>query len=113
MGYNEKKDILEEKMCSELEMLRNKYEATGKELEEKDLQRMDMLWHALKSKATYEAMVERQEEMEMGGEGMSGRRMRNPNTGRFMSRSQDGGMYGRMTSGYYPPYPPSPDGNWW
>lgn len=54
----ERKDILEEKMCKELETLEEKYRGGSGELSETDVKKIDMLYHALKSKATYEAMKE-------------------------------------------------------
>lgn len=70
-----KHELLEEKMCKELEMLEDKYKS-GVEMSESDLKKIDMLAHALKSLATYEAMKEA-EEYEMGG--YSGRRGRSYN----------------------------------
>lgn len=93
-------DILEQMMCKELDMLVKKYTtATTTEMDVNDLKKIDMLYHALKSKATYDAMNEANEYgMDYGQ--MSGRR----------------GYSSRM-SGHYPepdyyagsggyPYPP-------
>lgn len=81
-----KHDILEQKMCKELELLENKYLSNSGEMSIQDLEKIDKLYHALKSKATYEAMKEA-EGYEM--DGMSGRRGRSMTTGRYISR--DGG----------------------
>ena len=80
-----KYDMLEEKMCKELDMLEDKYR-NGMELAEADLKRIDCLAHALKSLATYKAMREAEEYGEM-----SGRRGRSMTTGRYISRDMDPG----------------------
>lgn len=51
----EKHDAIERKLCKELEEMEEKYQG-GEELTETDLKRIDMIYHALKSKATYDAM---------------------------------------------------------
>ena len=94
---DKKHDILEQRMCKELEALEDKYRSGG-ELAEADLKRIDMLYHALKSKATYDAMKEASE-YEYDEEGFSGRRGRAMN-GRYVSRDP-----GPDWSGYYPRYP--------
>ena len=103
-----KHDILEKKMCKELELLESKY-TDGTEMTVEDLKKIDMLAHALKSLATYNAMKEA-EEYEM--DGYSGRRGRSPSTGRYVSRdmgrSYDDGYSGRYM---YPPMWP-PERNW-
>lgn len=79
----DKFEMLEKKMCMELEAIEQKLQG-GAEMSETDLKRADMLAHAMKSLATYKAMKEADE---YDGE-MSGRRGRAMN-GRFVSR--DGG----------------------
>lgn len=79
----DKFEMLEKKMCMELEAIEQKLQG-GAEMSETDLKRADMLAHAMKSLATYKAMKEADE---YEGE-MSGRRGRAMN-GRFVSR--DGG----------------------
>lgn len=109
MGYK-KHEILEQKMCKELDGLEEKYQG-GQELSESDLKRMDILWHALKSKATYDAMKEAKE-YEMQG-GMS---YDNRGGNSYANRSyNDGGYSGRRSmemgpgySGHYPPMMPMP-----
>lgn len=95
-------EALEKEMCKELEAIEQKLKA-GTEMSETDLKRADMLAHAMKSLATYEAM--RGEE---DWEGMSGRRGRGMD-GRYVSR----GPWTDGYSGYYPmmPYMP-PDRRW-
>lgn len=103
---------LEKAMCKELEHLDKKYTAEV-EMTPQDAERADMLYHALKSAATYHAMKDAEEE-DWGDESEeeSGRaypgsrarsyaRRRNPRTGRYM-RSYDGGMYPAEYSGRYP-----------
>ena len=82
---DKKFEILEKKMCKELHSLEDKY-ANGAEMSEGDLRKIDTFAHALKSLATYRAMVEADEPE---AEGFSGRRGRSPVTGRYVSR--DGG----------------------
>ena len=53
-----KHDILEQKLCKELEMIESKYMNNAGEMSIQDLEKIDKLYHALKSKATYEAMKE-------------------------------------------------------
>ena len=43
-------------MCRELEMLDKKYGGETKEMSPQDVERADILYHALKSAATYHAM---------------------------------------------------------
>lgn len=84
---NYKHDLLEHKMCEEVQMIEKKYENSNGDMSIDDIKKLDLLYHALKSKATYDAMKEAEE---FGQESrMSGR-----------------GGYSR-TSGYYedPNYP--------
>lgn len=74
-----KHDILEQKMCKEIELIESKYQANPQmEMSIQDLDKLDKLYHALKSKATYEAMKDA-EDYEMTG--YSGRRGRVPMSG--------------------------------
>ena len=84
-------EILEQKMCKELDALEEKM-MSGADMSMNDLEKIDKLYHALKSKATYDAMKEAKYYSE---EGMSGYRGRDTN-GRFVSR-EDGRSY---TDGY-------------
>lgn len=57
-----KHDIIERKMCKEIETIEEKYRANPTaEMTVQDLDRLDKLYHALKSKATYDAMKEANE----------------------------------------------------
>ena len=54
-----KHDVIERKMCKEIEAIEEKYRANPTaEMTVQDLDRLDKLYHALKSKATYDAMKE-------------------------------------------------------
>lgn len=108
-------DILENKMCKELEAIEEKYKG-NMEMSIEDLKKVDMLAHALKSLATYNAMKEAEEY----SEGFSGTRGRNAYNGQYISRNS--GSYGDGYSRGYsdamshsmhqmPPYYP-PDRNW-
>lgn len=104
-----KHEILEKMMCKELDMLAEKYEKANGEMAVQDLEKIDKLYHALKSQATYTAMKEA-EGYGYDEDGMSGRRMRNPDTGRYVSGRDR--MYYDGYSGHYPmPYPPY-NGGW-
>lgn len=108
-----KHDILEQKMCKELDNLEDKLR-NGADMTMQDLEKIDKLYHALKSKATYDAMKDAEG---YGEGGMSGYRGRAAN-GRYVSRDEasyaDGYSQGYSeamnqmgNSGRYPmPYPP-------
>lgn len=114
-----KHEILEHKLCKELDNISEKLSG-GAEMTAQDLQRVDMIYHALKSLATYKAMKEAEDYEEDGwsndgsmGGGNSGRRGRAAN-GRYVSRDSDqnyaegysqGYMDGQQ-SGHMPMYPP-------
>lgn len=83
---------IENALCEEMERLDKKYE-NGQEISSGDLQKADLIFHALKSAATYAAM--KGESGYDGGSGGSYARGRSRTSGRYMSR--DNGM-GR--SGY-------------
>jgi len=107
--------ILEQKMCKELEMLEQKYQGSPAEMSVQDLDKIDKLYHALKSMVTYNAMKEAEEygEEGMSGDGYSGRRGRAAN-GRYVSRDAGpqmsgygySGGYDDGYSGHYPMMPP-------
>jgi len=103
-------DILEQKLCKELDILEQKYENNGpSELSMQDIEKMDKIYHALKSRATYIAMKEA-EEYEMNG--YSGRRGRGyNNSGNSMNMNSansyaegysQGYAEGISQSGHYP-----------
>ena len=94
---------LDNALCKELERLNKKYGGDVNEMSAQDVERVDLLYHALKSAETFYAMVDAEDE-ESEGEGMSGRsrnsyaRYRSPRTGRYVSR--DDGWSGRYPGGY-------------
>jgi len=104
---------LEEAMCKELDNLNKKYSNGAPEMSAQDVEKIDVLYHALKSAATYYAMKEAEEwgddSMEGSGKryGMdrSYRRGRDA-TGRYISRDMDGysGHYPEWMPQYYPRY---------
>lgn len=110
---------LEEAMCRELEMLDKKYGGETKEMSPQDVERADILYHALKSAATYHAMKDAEEweedDMEGSGEGRMSRggrsyardgrsyRRGRDSMGRYTSR--DMGYSGRYDDGYSGHYP--------
>ena len=110
-----KHEILEQRMCKELDALESKL-VSGADMSMSDLDKIDKLYHALKSKATYDAMKDAEN---YGEEGMSGYRGRAAN-GRYVSRDDGGQSYAdgysqgyseamnqMNNSGHYPmPYPP-------
>ena len=117
-------EVLEQKMCKELEQLEAKYASNPtQQMSSQDLETIDKLYHALKSMATYTAMKEAEEYDGEGwngeGVGNSGRRGRSPMTGRYVSRSSYDDGYARGfseamnemggNSGHYPmpPYYPT------
>lgn len=113
---------LEEAMCMELDKLDKKYGGEQGEMSVQDAEKADLLYHALKSAATYYAMKDAEEwdeEMEGSGEGRSSRSGRSSygrggsgrssynsyargrdSMGRFTSREMDG------YSGHYPEWMP-------
>lgn len=114
-------EVLEQKMCKELEMIQSKYASNpAQEMSVQDLEKVDKLYHALKSMATYTAMKEAEEYEEGGMSGTrmtySGRRGRGAD-GRYVSRDAgesyaegyDRGYSEAMSrtqggnSGHYPP----------
>ena len=110
---------LEQAMCRELEMLDKKYGAEQGEMTTQDVEKADILYHALKSAATYHAMKDAEEweedDMEGSGEGRTSRSGRSyARDGRSYRRgrdsigrytSQDMGYSGRYDDGYSGHYP--------
>ena len=104
-----KHEILEQKMCKELDILEEKF-SNGAEMSIQDLEKIDKLYHALKSKATYDAMKESEEYEDGWNEngGISG--YHGPiNNARPYSDGYSRGYSEAMTqmgnSGYYPMMP--------
>ena len=95
-------ESLEEAMCKELEMLDKKYSSHPGEMEMKDVEKADILYHALKSAATYHAMKDAEGWEEKDASGRSYRRGRDA-MGRYTSRD----MYPMDGySGHYPEWMP-------
>ena len=118
-----KHELLEAKMCKELDLLEEKYR-TGAEMSEGDLRRIDLLSHAIKSLAAYGAMKEAEEARygQMGGSGASYNNSygnnsymnsgMNNNMGSYAQGQRENGMSHYMSrdnypanSGYMPYYP--------
>lgn len=92
---------LEEAMCKELEKLDRKYAQDVGEMSAQDAERADILYHALKSAATYHAMKDADEWEEKDASGRSYRRGRDA-MGRYVSRDMDG--YSGRYPDWMPPY---------
>ena len=103
-------NVLEEKMCNELELIKGKYmQDPSKEMSTQDLEKIDKLYHALKSQATWCAMKEAEEYGEEGGNsysyagsnqnGNSGYRGRAMN-GRYVSRESANSYADGYANGY-------------
>ena len=95
---------LEEAMCKELEKLDKKYSNETGEMTVQDAEKVDLLYHALKSAATYHAMKDAEGWEEKDASGRSYRRGRD-SMGRYISR--DMGYHGYDGySGHYPDWMP-------
>jgi len=96
---------LEEAMCGELEKLDKKYGSNPGEMTTQDAEKADLLYHALKSAATYHAMKDAEGWEEKDASGRSYRRGRD-GMGRYVSRDMGpwSGDYGY--SGHYPEWMP-------
>lgn len=109
---------LEEALCRELEKLDRKYGTDNAEMAVQDVERADVLYHALKSAETYHAMKDAEEMDEedeesgatygrRGGTGRSGAARRRDSRGRYTSYGmpEDGyaGRYSEGYSGWMPP----------
>ncbi len=96
-------EILEQKMCKELDMIQAKYaQNPNQEMSMQDLEKIDKLYHALKSMATYNAMKDAEEygyNGESRMEGNSGYRGRAMN-GRFVSRDGANSYAEGYSNGY-------------
>lgn len=97
---------LEEAMCNELEKLDKKYSAEHGEMSVQDAEKADLLYHALKSAATYHAMKDSEGWEEKDASGRSYRRGRDA-MGRYVSRDMGPGYSGYDGySGHYPEWMP-------
>ena len=94
-----KHEILENKMCKELDSIEEKYRS-GVEMSEADLRKIDMIVHALKSLATYEAMKEAEEYQEYEQSFAM--------QPQYMSRNS----YNTMSGHYPPPFYPNQPRRW-
>ena len=94
----DKFESLEKEMGKELESIEQKLKA-GTEMSETDLKRVDMLTHAMKSLATYKAMIDSRERSSRSYMNREGGINRSYADG--YSEGYDMGM--RHNSGYYPP----------
>ena len=101
---------LEEAMCEELEKLDKKYAGEQGEMSVQDAEKIDLLYHALKSAATYHAMKDAEGWEEKDASGRSYRRGRDA-MGRYTSRDMDPEMSGHWM--YPPRYPMSYEGRDW
>ena len=81
MDKHEASEYIEKQLCKEVTMIAESI-SKNQTISMQELEKLDKLYHALKSKATYEAMVEASEYSESG---MSGRRGRGAD-GRYVSR---------------------------
>ena len=90
---------IEKAMCNELEKLDKKYGSESGEMSPTDLEHIDTIYHALKSAATYHAMKDAEHDMD----GYRSGRMRDPRTGRYVSRDMDGWYSGRYPMEYIDP----------
>lgn len=91
---------LEEAMCSELEKLDKKYANSVPEMSVQDVEKIDILYHALKSAATYHTMKDAEGWEEKDASGRSYRRGRDA-MGRYVSRDMM-----PEYSGHYPEWMP-------
>lgn len=77
-----KHEIIEQRLCREIDLIESKYANGTGEMSIQDIEKLDKVYHTLKSMATYNAMKEAEE---YGEGGMSGARGRGPD-GRYVSR---------------------------
>ena len=96
---------LEEAMCSELDKLDKKYANERGEMSVQDAEKIDLLYHALKSAATYHAMKDADGWEDKDASERSYRRGRDT-MGRYTSRDMDGysGHMPMWMPTYYPRY---------
>ena len=98
-------EILEQKMCKEIEMIEQKYAANmAAEMTIQDVERLDKLYHTLKSMATYNAMKDAEDYYDDGGFSgarmtYSGKRGRGMD-GRYVSRDMGDGYAEGYSRGY-------------
>lgn len=96
-------DNLKRVAMNELSKLDSAY-ANKDEFSEADAKKFECMSHGLKCLLTSTAMIEAEEYGYENG-GMSGRRGRDPATGRYMSRDMGPGYSGHYPPDYYYPEP--------
>lgn len=96
----ERFEHLENALCEELKKLDKKYSA-DLEMEETDVKRADLLYHALKCAETYHAMKDAEEDDDEGYSGEGGRRGGRSNRG----GNRNGGSYAPRRVAYPLRYP--------
>lgn len=102
---DEHKDIIEEKLCKEIESIKDKLRGGG-DINESDAKKLDLFYHILKSKVGYEYM---KEQYGMGGMSYENRRGYSGAYSMDMGPGNSG-RYGRsMAQGYSGHYPMMPE----
>ena len=96
---------LEEAMCNELEKLDKMYAGNNMEMSVQDVEKADILYHALKSAATYHAMKDADEWEDKDASGRSYKRGRD-SMGRYSGRGNGGYPGYDGYSGGYPEWAP-------
>lgn len=91
-----KHELLEQKLCKEIELIESKYTNGPGEMSIQDIEKLDKVFHALKSMKTYYAMKDAEEYSEGG---FSGRRGRGAD-GRYVSRDAKDGYSEGYERGY-------------
>ena len=100
-----KHDILEQKLCKEIELIENKYANGNGEMAIQDVEKLDKLYHTLKSKATYDAMKEAEEYEDLGLSGRRGHDVFSEGYDRGYSEAMHR-MHNDGNSGHYYPHMP-------
>lgn len=96
---------LEEAMCNELDKLDKKYGGEHGEMSVQDAEKIDLLYHALKSAATWHAMKDAEGLEDKDASGRSYRRGRDA-MGRYVSRDMERYPMDNGYSGHYPEWMP-------
>lgn len=104
---DEHRDIIEEKLCKEIESIKEKLRGGG-DINESDAKKLEIFYHTLKSKTGYEEMKEKQQ-YGMGGMSYENRRGYSGAYSMDMGPGNSG-RYGRsMAQGYSGHYPMMPE----
>lgn len=105
---DEHKDIIEEKLCKEIESIKDKLRGGG-DINETDAKKLDLFYHILKSKVGYETTKQEKEMYGMGGMSYENRRGYSGAYSMDMGPGNSG-RYGRsMAQGYSGHYPMMPE----